>query len=238
MNRSLVLCAGIALLGLAAQAAVIPINSEPSDNSIGLNASAEPILSYTAQTTLIVGDDNFAYNKGDNCAVVVFALPDLGGETISAASLSVDLYTGYPGGVNDWPKSLNLYGVRYGSSSAVLTSDFAPVSADPGNGTLIQLGIFTMPSSGVYAWDSYETDAAGDAALAAWIADQYAAGAQAGDYVFLRFNLDKPTANSVQIASANSVDHNIPVLTITTIPEPATLGLLALGALTALRRRA
>ncbi len=191
--------------------------SNPADQEIGLNASGEPVLLFVGQNAFLLGDDNVAYNRGSVCGVAVFALPDLGGETIDSASLSFDLYSGYPGGVNDWPKGLDLYGVRYASSPSVLLSDYAPVGAAPvGNGTLIQDDVFVMPSNGSYAWASHQTDATGDAALAAWLAAQYAAGAQPGDYVFLRLNVDKPTANSVQVASANNTAHSVPTLTIST----------------------
>ena len=220
-------------IGVSANAAVISVASDPADTTIGLNTEGVPGVHWNAATTMIIGDDNAQYGKDDVAAVAVFQLPDLGGEAIDTANLSCRMSWGryaLSGGVD-------VYGVRAASSNAVLVGDYGwgqPLTT--GGGTLIQ-DDFIVHAGETQDLATFETDDTADAALAAWLAGAYSSGAVAGDYVFIRFNGDAQSNNTFGLISGNHATEMPPTLTITTIPEPATLGFLALGALAAFRRR-
>ena len=86
------------------------------------------------------------------------------------------------------------------------------------------------------------TDALGDVALTDWLNAVYAGGANAGKYAFLRLNPDGVEGTlpwsgyQVMTALAGGADEK-PALTFAIAPEPATLGLFALGFGLLLRRR-
>ena len=169
--------------------------------------------------------------------VVQFALPDLGGETISGANLLASL------NAPTWQSwgNVDVYGVRYSSSVSVALSDYAPFSDAAGNGTKI-MDNFYVSGSGTAAYVDLNTDASADTALASWLTAQYAAGAQVGDYVFLRFqpdHIDAVAGHAIAFATADTVAETTPVLTIETIPEPATLSMVAgfAGAIIFIRRK-
>jgi hypothetical protein len=108
----------------------------------------------------------------------------------------------------------------YRSSSTVLVGDFfvGAYGTDGTDATAIQadFGISWAPGESTSAAGVYSTNATGDTALVTYLNAQYTAGAQAGDYVFLRFNPDtvQSTNNYWTIASGDSATP--PVLTITT----------------------
>ncbi|NLF29905.1 MAG: PEP-CTERM sorting domain-containing protein [Planctomycetes bacterium] len=233
MRLSALVLVAIVAAGLTADGAIIDVTGDTADTTIGLNAEGIPGVHWNAATTMIIGDDNAAYGKDDVAAVLVFQLPDLGGEDIAAANLGCRMSWGQhaiSGGVD-------VYALRYDAGKSVLAADYGwgqPLTT--GGGTLIQ-DDFVLHGGTSQPLATFETDDAADAALAAWLADIYDAGAVAGDYVFLRFNGDRQSANSFSLISANHATEMKPTLTITTVPEPATLGVLALGALAVIRRR-
>ena len=223
-----------AFMATTTQAAIIVVDGDTADTSIGLNESNAPIVAWPGGASNAIGSANHQYNKGDSVTVVVFELPDLGGEAIDTADLTFD-------GKRTWESvwNVDLYGTRSAASASVSVADYG-YGPTPG-GTLIQDNIMT-PADLNNTWFSKSTDATGDAALAAWLADQYTA-VGAGGFVFLRFNSDDVTpqpagdVNTYTVAAANATTEAIPVLTITTVPEPASLSLIALGALMIARRR-
>jgi PKD repeat protein len=192
---------------------VVLIGSDLSDSSIGVNASGIPSAYNNAQVVLYAGDDNYNSSKGDACAVVVFELPDLGGDVITAASLAADIAISNPGATN-YPVALDLWGSRYSDSATVLTNDYG--FKETGSGTKLQDDIISIPGSGIYDWEVINTDALGDAALVAWLNAQYDDGAVAGDFVFLRYQSTDFTTGAFQIASAHKTDpaRTVPILTI------------------------
>jgi len=188
-----------------------------TDTFIGLDAAGTAVPYWVGQQELNVGHDNAANSQSNNCAVLVFELPDLEGIAISNANLDISMKVSFPGAAN-WPASIDLYGVRYDSSATVLASDYAPVGNNVGNGTLLQDNVASLTDNNDLTYAAYthiDSSAIGSAALVSWITAQYDAGAVAGDYVFLRFNTDELSTGPWQIASANNTDTNLlPVLTL------------------------
>ena len=222
--------ATLVLVRALSSGAVVTVPGNKTDNSIGKNAAGALVLGYAAQQDLEAGDDNAAYNKADQCAVLVFRLPDLGGQFITNANLTANMYASLPGGTDPFPKGIDLYAVRRSSSSTVTTNDYGFKGF--GSGTLIQNNVMTMTNNGTYGRAPYETDAGGDAALANWLNVQYASGAGTGDYVFLRYELDGNTVNQIKITSADNTSNPPPVLTLFTgasMPEEATTSLTQFG---------
>lgn len=189
------------------------IKSDAADNSIGINSNGTPSLYFVGQTTLSVGDDNYGSGKAEGCAIVVFKLPDLNGKEITAANLEAQVTISWSGATN-YPVGLDLYGVRYASSPTVLTNDYGFMGSGPGE--LIQDNVWEVPASAVYPYEIYETDESGDAALAAWITEQYSAGAVAGDYIFLRYDSDQFITNPFTMGSGDAVTNQTPTLTLVT----------------------
>ncbi|MFW6146039.1 MAG: PEP-CTERM sorting domain-containing protein [Planctomycetota bacterium] len=227
------LTAVLVVAGVSADAAMFDITSDTADTTIGLDGDGVAHVHWNGASSLGIGDDNAQYSKDDVAAVVMFELPDLGGEIIDTANLSCRMSWG------KWALSggIDVYGVRYASSNSVQASDYGwgqPLTT--GGGTLIQ-DDFIVHAGESQPMATFETDDAADVVLATWLADAYDAGAAAGDYVFIRFNGDAQSANSYSLVAANHSSEMPPTLTITTIPEPATLSILALGALAAIRRR-
>ncbi|MFW6154715.1 MAG: PKD domain-containing protein [Planctomycetota bacterium] len=163
-----------------------------------------------------VGQDNLRVGGGvadaDGAAVLPFQLPTLAaGETIATANLDINLEK-----IQHSPSgNVDLYGLGWRSSSGVLVGDFyqGAYDGDSTDAWALQDDFATLatPSGNV------ATDATGDANLASYVADQYAAGAQGGDYVFLRLNPDIADVEDYWywvFTSANGSP--VPVLTIET----------------------
>jgi len=120
----------------------------------------------------------------DGAAVLVFQLPTLdAGETVTDANLFVHMLV--VGGA--LVSNADLYGLPYRTSSSVLTTDYYEGAYDGDANATALVNDFATPSTST---GTLETDASGDAALAAYIAAQYTAGAEGGDYVFIRLNPD------------------------------------------------
>ena len=145
----------------------------------------------------------------------VFQLPTLQqGQTITAANLKfyyegTSYYT--PAG------NVDLHGLDYRTSSSVQSGDFyqGSFTGDP-DSTGTQDDIVTPSTS----TGTINTDGSGDTALKNYLNAQYIAGAEGGDYVFLRLNSDTNETNNPQryytFSSANHGTVNQrPVLTVT-----------------------
>jgi hypothetical protein len=126
--------------------------------------------------------------------------------------------------------------------SASLYND-AAIDTRPGVGTalprlLVQDNFLTpqqyIPLGGGIATRS--TDAAADALLGGYLTSLYAAGVPANSFLIVTINPDAPPSdvntNRYQIASANATDaaQGKPTLTLTVVPEPGTVGVLAIAA--------
>ncbi|WP_309395819.1 hypothetical protein [Cerasicoccus maritimus] len=227
---------------LSTHAAVFNVTGDPSDRGIGLNDSLAPVFRSVTQTNLSLANDNFQFNQGDLVGVLVFELPDLGGQAISTANLYTQLTNGgYLQPDGGYPYDIAIYGMRTSASNAVELTDYG-FGTSPGNGDLIQSDYYTFTTNQPFPGDeAVNTSAAGSISLASWLQDQYDGGATAGDYAFIRLTPSGPTNNPPAFASAdNTTPGYAPVLTVETIPEPRTYAAIAgLGMLTLaiLRRR-
>jgi len=184
----------------------IDIDASLADQQVRGNGTSGTTLNWISQQN----DQLSGAQSGE--IVVPFMLPDLGGQMISSANLLAAL------NAPTWQSwgNVDLYGVRYAASESVLLSDYASFSDAAGNGTKI-MDNFYVSGTGTATYQELNTDATGDDALAAWLTAQYDAGAQAGDYVFLRFQPDHMSAvggHAITFATADTVAETTPVLTI------------------------
>ena len=122
------------------------------------------------------------YYPGGASYVAPFLLPTLGaGEEFSTANLRTQLYGLPPVGP---AANADLYGLGRRAADTVLASDYYSGTGDGSDATLIQAGFFTDSM----ALGLKYTDAGGDAALVSYLNAQYAGGAGAGQYVFIRIS--------------------------------------------------
>lgn len=159
--------------------------------------------------------------------VFVFQLPTLAiGQSFTSVTLTLSLTASTnPGG------GATLSGLTRSSGSAtVLGSDYSAAST-------------TLQSNFVTVGTSIGTVTSNN--IASWVNTQYAGGANAGSYVFLRVKTpdnisDINPFNGYTFASANSGSAPFLTYSVSAIPEPSTYGLIgagALGAVALVRRR-
>lgn len=128
--------------------------------------------------------------------VFVFVLPELNGEKISTARLSLYGTPNLPNNV--YNTALDLYAVRYVAQSGskadteVLASDEArrPTYAMRGNNGTGIMNNFFPKSHAASLPGIYTTSDEAGRSLGAWLQAQYTQGAKAGDYVFFRLTPD------------------------------------------------
>lgn len=127
----------------------------------------------------------------ERCTVYVFQLPNLGAvaNPFTSASFSYNFIS-----KNTTIRGHDLYGLGRRASPTVLTSDFysQTATADPSDATRLQQTIMnnTTPVGLV------STTAGGGANLLTYLNTQYANGAGAGNYVFLRINTRDPKSGA------------------------------------------
>ena len=130
------------------------------------------------------------YGSGLTTAVIPFRLPNFGAvaDPFTSASFGVNLYQVGNSTVTD----LDLYAVRVSDSPQIATTDWYNGSAPDPNATLIQASFLTPTSTttsvGPESGPNNLTDAAGSAALLAYLNSAYNGGAGAGRFVFLRLS--------------------------------------------------
>ncbi len=186
------------------------------------------------------GSLNIGRNNGSSTAnhpIFVFQLPDFGAvvDPFTEATLSVSLVTSNSnwGGFNT-----DIWGLGARNNPTPLGSDAYVGTNDTTDATKIRDDFknfnTSSPSTG-----TFDTS---NSALLNYLNDQYADGANAGNYIFIRIS---PTGvgnswKDFRWASAeNGTAANRPVITYEAIPEPASLMLVASGGcLMLLRRRA
>lgn len=208
----------IAVIPAKTCAATVNITSDIADAQVFSQAVQGSFLNSTI-TNMSVGRNGNVLNA----AVLVFELPTIApGEIIANANLS---FTSEQGSITDVPNA-DLYGLDFRVSSTVLAADFFAGSNDS-SALKIQDNILTntMPLGEV----AVTTDNSGDSALVSYLTAQLANGAQAGDFVFLRLNIDEviPSSGNVKNYKIFSASNPTPpILTIETlqaIPEPSTI---------------
>ena len=185
MNRLVhsVLALGL-LLPAAARAATI----------FGLTNDCEVQITLTNPPYAITGLTNGTLLPGtsgavgkERCAVIPFQLPSLGAATnpflTTAFTFNYESKNGTVAG------NLDVYGLGRRASAMVLTNDYwtATNAVNPTDATLLEDGIITANST---AYGLKTSSFAGSAALTAYLNAQYAGGAGAGQFVFLRLSTD------------------------------------------------
>lgn len=184
--------------------------------------------------TYAAGGPNGSGSGGESwydAIVIPFQLPDLG--NVANPFETADFRIVGTGGENGFAYfGLDLYGLGRRGSSEVLGGDFYLGGSDPTDATLIQNDFRYIANDGGAAGAAYNTNAAGDTALVAYLNALYDGGAGTGQYAFLRLNVDNTNVffKYFNFHSADAADAaNRPSITYTLIPEPASLALLALG---------
>lgn len=219
----------LTLLASTGSAAVLTQMGNGADQLVATDGS----LQYVSQTSSRVGAYPASPANSVGSFIFVFQLPtvDVGLEQIVDANLQFHLR------VNNAYSAFNadLYGLRYSASSAVAVGDYYFGLNDAGK-TKIQDNILypTVTAKGVQTPSlAINTSSGGAATLATWITSLYQAGAVAGNYAFLRLNVDANTGNNnfyYEVETANSgTPAYRPVLTLETamiIPEPGTASLI------------
>lgn len=203
------------------------LKSLPSDASAGSSGTVVRVAD-TAVTAGFEGGQNVS-------AVLVFELPTLlPGQTIANATFSTRI-------VNNTSSlgtgNLDLYGLNFRSSSAVLGSDYFSGALDASAGaTLLRDNYAVTTANGTVT-----ANAATRLNLTNYLNAQILAGAGSGSYIFLRLSNDVeplPTATSFFFVGSNTNTTLEPTLTFDIIPEPSSLLLGGLGGLAlAIRRR-
>jgi hypothetical protein len=176
-------------------------------------------------------------------AVFVFQLPSLGAVTdpFLTASLNVTLegtnsIDGFNGG-----NHYDLYALGRRPSGSPVVSDFFLGASDSTDATLIQDDFITSANTARFSSDIGKTVSAGS--LLSYLNTQYAGGAGAGEYVFLRVNPDfTPGGTFDRITfysadAATSTFHPSIEYTAAPVPEATSSLLLTLAVLVPASRR-
>ncbi len=168
---------------LAANAAVI--NGETSDTDVREDGS----VSATSGNSLQAGASGSPVY--DRTAVYVFQLPNLGSVANPFTSAKFQFNLSSKSGT---APNLDLYGLGRRASSTVLASDYygETTTVDSTDAALIQNNILISSS----AVGLTSTNSAGGTALNSYLNAQYASGAGAGQYVFLRLSTDAAASGS------------------------------------------
>lgn len=178
------------------------IESHNDDRDIRDNSS----MGWIGEPSVRVGGASSTY---DGSMIYVFELPTLAaGESVLDASLSFE----YLDQDNDPDGNVDLYGLPFQTNTTVSTSMYYDGSyGGDSSATAIDDDILTLADS----FGTITTSSTGAANLVAYLNDQYANGAQGGDFVFLRLNSDivnEPNYHYYVVATGNS--NTPPVLTI------------------------
>jgi hypothetical protein len=153
-----------------------------------VDGAGPSILASTATDPTLYAGRSGTGGTVDRCIVLPFQLPDLGvaSNPFSTASFTFHLVS------NDFSPTvcnLDLYGLTNRGSATVLASDFYSETnvADPAAGTTrLQDDICNQSSPA----GNYTSSAAANSGLVAYLNAQYAGGANAGKFVFLRLSKD------------------------------------------------
>ena len=243
--KSALYVAALAALSMVAvqnaSAAKIAVSSGLADGNIYYRASVPDYGNTSGDSgDLLVGVGFPDGGIQQRVGIYVFKLPSLSaGETVTGAS-----FQAYLSEVQTNLASFNvdMYVTRVGSGT---TYDYATDFGDgptpaPVLGTLIQ-NDFVTPTTPKDAL--VNTSAAGNTALLNYL--NLPGNYVGGSYLFVRLNGDYSNLQNQEWANFMTADKGsqagsaglMPTLTLTTVPEPASLALLGLSGLAMLRRR-
>lgn len=182
-----------------------------------------------------LGSSNTYYNT-----VYVFQLPSVGAITnpFESASFSMTIQATNDIDAFNAGLSYDLYGLSARSaSSLVLGSDFFLGGNDTTDATKIVENFITGANTTRFQNNVTKTTSA--ASLRNYLNAQYAGGAGAGSYIFLRVNLDglNSSLSGISNYTANAANASYRPTITYTVPEPSSLLALAGLASIPLRRR-
>jgi hypothetical protein len=218
--------------------ATIDINGNIADREVNEDAGLGGLNGTSARIGRS-GTGNTSTNG--RAGVYVFLLPTLAaGEVFDAATLKLTLQGNAADGNGNF--KVDLYGLGRRASADVLGTDYYEGALDTTDATLIADDFITTTTAAGTLSNS-------SAALVNYLNAQYGPTG-AGQYVFFRLNVDTPTdilsepppgsgsRAGYQVATAdNSTAASRPLLTVSSVPEPASLGLLAAAAVATVGRR-
>jgi len=227
MKKMKVIITALALCAFASQADVITnalhADSGYMDSTGGTSATYTYAGSVTP-TSLV------------RSAVFIFELPTLSaGESISTAKLEVYLERedvhAPPSGAGE---NGDVYAVRVNDALTKLSSDsFYGSDSDGSAGVLKIADNLVTPTSAVGSYNTGDSTTFGS-----WLAGHYTGVNPNSTYAFLRISVDDVPVGTHDMFRFSEVgDANPAQLIITTVPEPATVGMLGLGGLIVLAAR-
>ncbi|WP_309396250.1 hypothetical protein [Cerasicoccus maritimus] len=217
------------LLSVTVQAAVFNITGNSNDQL----AQSNGVSPWIGQPAARVGGSS---TDIDGALVMFFQLPDLGGESVTSATLSIYLNSI----ANNATFNVDLYGMGYTATASIdAVNDFfgGPYDTDLSAGvTALQDDLLASGTGVAQYYTSIN--------IASYITEQYENGAVAGDFVKLRLSPDVADSSNYryyEVATAND-GANPPMLDIVTgtVPEPSayalSAGALVLGLAFVMRR--
>ncbi len=218
----------------------------------GPSASAQTMYEATPNGAVASSDGN-VYDAGnwelwaggtswlgtgtESSPIYAFKLPSLGNVSnpFASATLGLTFYAkdGTPG------FNIDLYGLGTSASSTVVGSDYYSGSGDSTPGvTLLEANILT-PSTATTTADSPNN--VFSTSLAGYLNAEYADGANAGDYVILRFSADQSGITSdvnyhIESNPGNGTPGDLPQIsyTLAPVPEPSSIALFGMAGLASL----
>jgi hypothetical protein len=236
------------LLTTATTVTAAQMQADTADARVSAQATAAPVDGgfqagwSVGNSTYSAGGPNGNGQGGESwydAIVIPFQLPQLGNvaDPFTAANFRI---VG-SGGENGFAYyGLDLYGLGRRDSSEVLGGDFYLGTNDSTDATILQETFRYIGDNGGANGTVYQTNTAADTNLVNYLNDQYAGGAGAGDYVFLRLNV-RGTNIFYKYFNFHSADAQIeanrPVIEYTAVPEPAAASIVALGIAAMSRRR-
>jgi hypothetical protein len=195
--------------------ASVVVTANVADNVINADGTSP----YVGGTTLRVGDNGTNVTEGNG--IFPFQLPSLpAGATITGASASFNLES--IGNASSVVGDMDVYGLGRRSTATVLAGDYyrGAYDGDTTDATAIQPSLATKTTpAGVLT-----LNASGQANLQGYLQSQYAGGAGAGQYVFLRLGhqAEQLTSRYWVVSTANNATvASRPTITISYEVTPA-----------------
>jgi len=200
-----------ALSGMAAEF-VIP--GDPADTDIRYTwpEYTECKVGHFSGETRQVGDF-----RARGAAVLVFQLPELpAGETVRSSMLSVTVRREH---IHEGEGSVDLYALRSSGTLHISVDDYFYGEKNDTRFTKIAENWLSTELENL-ATQRIALDTDDSATLTQWINHQYASGAKAGDYIFLRASLDttlkEDRTGGYMIFMSETTDQEPPILTLDT----------------------